>query len=132
MDELFINFDEIPVGAASVAQVHRATLRPQIEGDVPQQIVLKVQYPEVAELFDADLSNLELATKLFAPENVDVVKAMRKRHENELDFRLEAANMRECTRDMQKYGVEPTTSSSSDSSTSSSVNDWWWGWPSSS
>ena len=108
MDELFINFDEIPVGAASVAQVHRATLRPQMEGDAPQQIVLKVQYPEVAELFDADLSNLELATKLFAPENVDVVKAMRKRHENELDFRLEAANMRECTRDMQKYGVEPS------------------------
>ena len=62
----------------------------------------------MAELFDADLSNLELATKLFAPENVDVVKAMRKRHENELDFRLEAANMRECTRDMQKYGVEPS------------------------
>ena len=108
MDELFINFDEMPVGAASVAQVHRATLRPQMEGDAPQQIVLKVQYPEVAELFDADLSNLELATKLFAPENVDVVKAMRKRHENELDFRLEAANMRECTRDMQKYGVEPS------------------------
>jgi len=108
MDELFESFDEKPIGAASVAQVHRATLRPRKEGEEPVPIVLKVQYPEVAELFDADLSNMELATKLFAPENLEVAKSMRKRHENELDFRKEAENLRECTRDMQKYGMEPS------------------------
>eukprot|EP00581_Thalassiosira_minuscula_P007213 CAMPEP_0183707806 /NCGR_PEP_ID=MMETSP0737-20130205/4259_1 /TAXON_ID=385413 /ORGANISM="Thalassiosira miniscula, Strain CCMP1093" /LENGTH=611 /DNA_ID=CAMNT_0025935535 /DNA_START=220 /DNA_END=2055 /DNA_ORIENTATION=- len=108
MNELFDSFDEKPIGAASVAQVHRATLRSRKEGEQPMPIVLKVQYPEVAELFEADLSNLEIATKLFAPENLEVAKALRKRHENELDFTKEADNLRECTRDMQQYGVEPS------------------------
>lgn len=135
MDELFVHFDKKPIGSASVAQVHRATLRPRKEGDEPIPIVLKVQYPEVAELFDADLSNLEMATRLFAPENMEVAKSLRKRHENELgksslilssethnltaqlklksimkmplDFTKEADNLRECTRDMQKFGMEP-------------------------
>jgi aarF domain-containing kinase len=59
-------------------------------------------------LFEADLSNLELATRLFSPENVEVARALRRRHENELDFTKEAENLRECTRDMQKHGVEPS------------------------
>ncbi|KAL7431738.1 hypothetical protein ACHAXM_005986 [Skeletonema potamos] len=108
MDELFVDFQEKPIGSASVAQVHKATLRPKTNGDKPIPIVIKVQYPEVAELFDADLSNLEIATRLFAPENMEVAKALRKRHENELDFTKEAENLRECTSDMQKYGVEPS------------------------
>ncbi len=108
MKDLFVDFQEKPIGAASVAQVHKATLRPNKNGEEPMPVVIKVQYPEVAELFDADLSNLEVATKLFAPENMEVTKALRKRHENELDFRKEAQNLRECTRDMQQYGVEPT------------------------
>ncbi len=58
-------------------------------------------------MFDADLSNLELATRLFSPENVEVANALRKRHENELDFTREAENLRECTRDMQRHGLEP-------------------------
>lgn len=107
-DELFVSFDEQPIGAASVAQVHRAMLRPQKKGAEPMPIVVKVQYPEVAELFDADLSNLEIATRLFAKENMEVAKALRKRHENELDFTKEAQNLRECTRDMQQFGMEPS------------------------
>ena len=99
MDELFVDFQENPIGSASVAQVHKATLHPKNDGDKPIPIVIKVQYPEVAELFDADLSNLEIATRLFAPENIEVTKALRKRHENELDFTKEAENLRQCTRD---------------------------------
>ena len=108
MGELFVDFDIMPIGAASIAQVHKATLRPQTEGGSPIPVVVKIQYPEVAEMFEADLSNLELATRLFAPDNIDIAKAMRKRHENELDFRLEARNMKDCTRDMQQHGVEPS------------------------
>jgi predicted unusual protein kinase regulating ubiquinone biosynthesis (AarF/ABC1/UbiB family) len=148
MDELFVHFEEEPIGSASIAQVHRATLRPRNEGEEPLRVVIKVQYPEgqfndvycfktivrfsgnsltclvvppllcvrlkseiknkVADLFEADLSNLEIATKLFSPENVEVARALRRRHENELDFTKEAENLRECTRDMQKHGVEPS------------------------
>ena len=103
MDELFVEFDEKPIGAASIGQAHKARLRSNGE-----TVVVKVQYPEVAELFEADLSNLEMATRLFAPENMEVAKALRKRHENELDFEIEAENLRQCTEDMQEYGLEPT------------------------
>lgn len=102
MDDIFLSFDEQPIGAASIAQAHKAVLR---NGDT---VIVKVQYPDVRELFEADLSNLELATKLFAPENTEVAKSLRKRHENELDFTLEADHLRECTRGMQKFGVEPS------------------------
>lgn len=46
MDELFLDFDEKPIGSASVAQVHRATLRPKRKGEEPMRVVVKVQYPE--------------------------------------------------------------------------------------
>jgi len=103
MDDLFLHFDPKPIGAASIGQAHRATLRSSGE-----TVVVKVQYPEVAELFSADLSNLETATRLFAPENIEVARALRKRHENELDFALEAENLRQCSEDMQRYGAEPS------------------------
>lgn len=107
MKDIFIDFETKPIGAASIAQAHRAILRPSSPDGQPERVIVKVQYPEVAELFSADLANLEIATKLFAPENMEVARAMRKRHENELDFATEANNLIECTRDMQLHGVEP-------------------------
>ena len=77
MDDLFLDFDPMPIGAASIGRAHRATLRSSGE-----TVVVKVQYPEVADLFEADLANLETATRLFAPENIEVARALRKRHEN--------------------------------------------------
>ena len=44
MAAIFDSFEPEPVGAASIAQAHRATL---IGG---QEVIVKVQYPEVAEL----------------------------------------------------------------------------------
>ena len=107
MKDIFLEFEEKPIGAASIAQAHRAILHPLRPDGKPERVVVKIQYPEVAELFSADLANLEIATKLFAPENMEVAKAMRKRHENELDFTIEANNLKECTRDMQAHGMEP-------------------------
>ncbi|SMN22879.1 similar to Saccharomyces cerevisiae YGL119W COQ8 Protein required for ubiquinone (coenzyme Q) biosynthesis and for respiratory growth [Maudiozyma saulgeensis] len=48
----FINFDEIPFAAASIGQVHKATL---ISGE---EVVCKVQYPGVRDSIDSDLNNL--------------------------------------------------------------------------
>eukprot|EP00613_Pedinella_sp_CCMP2098_P056351 CAMPEP_0171863218 /NCGR_PEP_ID=MMETSP0992-20121227/28125_1 /TAXON_ID=483369 /ORGANISM="non described non described, Strain CCMP2098" /LENGTH=82 /DNA_ID=CAMNT_0012485545 /DNA_START=69 /DNA_END=317 /DNA_ORIENTATION=+ len=42
MDLLFSSFDPTPIGAASIAQAHHATLA---DGTA---VVVKVQYPEVA------------------------------------------------------------------------------------
>ena len=48
----FSEFDEVPFAAASIGQVHSATLR---NGD---KVVLKVQYPGVRDSIDSDLNNL--------------------------------------------------------------------------
>jgi aarF domain-containing kinase len=115
MDDMFESFDEKPIGAASIGQAHRATLRPSVVNEtndggniaVREEVVVKVQYPEVASLFNVDFNNLELVTRWINPENLDFVKKLRKRHENELDFTIEAENLRECTSNMQAHGVEP-------------------------
>ncbi|KAL7466563.1 hypothetical protein ACHAXS_006867 [Conticribra weissflogii] len=107
LEDVFLEFEQRPLGAASIAQAHRAVLKPNSPDGRPERVIVKVQYPEVARLFRADLANLELAARLFAPENVEVVRALRRRHENELDFRKEARNLEECARHMREYGMEP-------------------------
>src|ERR1700712_2709657 len=49
LDQVFATFDERAFAAASIGQVHRATT---LEGDA---VVVKVQYPGVAEAVDSDL-----------------------------------------------------------------------------
>lgn len=53
LKDKFDDFDinPLPIGTASLAQVHRATIK-----KTGQQVVLKVQYPGVADAIDSDLS----------------------------------------------------------------------------
>ena len=102
MAALFDSFDEHPVGAASIAQAHRARLSGSGE-----EVVVKVQYPEVAELYQADFDNLEAVTAWLMPQNVALIQGLRKRHHEELDFRTEAQNLREVATNMQLRGFEP-------------------------
>ena len=51
--------------------------------------------------------NLEIVTAYLMPQNVELIKAVRKRHQAELDFRTEAANLRECSKNMRRRGFEP-------------------------
>ncbi|KAI8992466.1 ABC1 family-domain-containing protein [Pilobolus umbonatus] len=51
---LFKEFDPVPIAAASIGQVHAATLAFN-----NQPVVIKVQYPGVAESIDNDLTNLK-------------------------------------------------------------------------
>ncbi|RKF59029.1 Atypical kinase COQ8, mitochondrial [Golovinomyces cichoracearum] len=52
---LFTSFEEIPIAAASIGQVHRAILKSS-----GAQVAVKVQYPGVAESINSDLKNLEI------------------------------------------------------------------------
>ncbi len=60
LTEVFTWFDDTPLGAASLAQVHRATLH---DG---RPVVVKVQYPEVGALVRLDLRNLRTIVGLVA------------------------------------------------------------------
>ncbi|KAG1342438.1 Protein ACTIVITY OF BC1 COMPLEX KINASE 8, chloroplastic [Cocos nucifera] len=51
LDDIFDRFDYEPIAAASLGQVHRASLK-------RQEVVIKVQRPGLKELFDIDLKNL--------------------------------------------------------------------------
>jgi aarF domain-containing kinase len=51
-------FDDIPIAAASIGQVHRAKL---LDGT---EVAMKIQYPGVAESIDSDLMNLKRLVQL--------------------------------------------------------------------
>ncbi|RDW70141.1 hypothetical protein BP5796_08538 [Coleophoma crateriformis] len=51
--DLFLEFEEVPMAAASIGQVHKAILKA-----TGQPVAVKVQYPGVADSIDSDLNNL--------------------------------------------------------------------------
>ncbi|KAL4738667.1 ABC1 family-domain-containing protein [Aspergillus similis] len=53
--DLFSSFEEVPMAAASIGQVHGATLK-----RTGQPVAVKIQYPGVADSIDADLNNLSI------------------------------------------------------------------------
>lgn len=53
--DLYSSFDDKPIAAASIGQVHKAVLKSN-----GQPVAVKVQYPGVAGSIDSDLSNLSV------------------------------------------------------------------------
>ncbi|XP_014559972.1 hypothetical protein COCVIDRAFT_90496 [Bipolaris victoriae FI3] len=53
--DLFDSFEDVPIAAASIGQVHKAVLK-----STGQTVAVKVQYPGVANSIDSDLSNLSI------------------------------------------------------------------------
>src|SRR5450631_4032067 len=98
ISDVFSSFDEVPIAAASIGQVYRATLR-QDGSDV----AVKVQYPGVAEAVRSDLQNLDMIMRMFKRMTPGMdVKAVtaeiRERIVDELDYELEAQNQRSLAR----------------------------------
>ncbi len=104
IESVFERFDRTPLAAASIAQVHAATLR------TGEQVVVKVQRPQVAALVRKDLrvlaylaphlvgripiaalANPPALVELFADTIVE-----------ELDFRIEASNMIDVARVLRR------------------------------
>ncbi len=97
LSQTFADFDEEPIAAASIGQVHRAVL------DGGRQVAVKVQYPGIAEAIHADMQNLRLSLKLLnviAPgvDTVAIADEIRERISQELDYELEASNQRSMAR----------------------------------
>jgi len=93
--KVFLDWQETPIAAASVGQVHRAVTR---DG---RDVAVKVQYPGVGDAIETDLNNTEGMYRLvgaFALKGLDtkgLVDELRDRMRDELDYRLEADNQRE-------------------------------------
>jgi ubiquinone biosynthesis protein len=87
--EIFEEFEGEPVASASIAQVHRARL---LDG---RRVAVKVQYPRVAQLMEADLAALEgifgAISRLEPSINLQpILDYLRWTLPMELDFRREA------------------------------------------
>ncbi len=105
ISKLFLDFAKQPSAAASLAQVHRATMR---DG---RNVVVKVQRPGVREVIVEDLEALEKVA-----EFIDAHTEVGKRYEftnmladlrtsllHELDFQREAQNLRRIHRNLREF-----------------------------
>jgi len=90
----FVEFDKLPIAAASLGQVHRAVLRGG------REVAVKVQRPGIHEQIEKDLSAFhEIAAvidRIGAARNIDaarVVAEFKRTLLSELDYREEARNL---------------------------------------
>ncbi len=96
VQELFAHIDPTPLAAASIAQVHRAVT---LSGD---EVVVKVQRPEISDRIDSDLTVLRSLARLleavieetgvYTPTGI--IDEFDKAIHEELDFINEASNIR--------------------------------------
>ncbi|KAJ1496948.1 hypothetical protein HMI56_005899, partial [Coelomomyces lativittatus] len=84
INEVFDHFDPIPLGAASIGQVHAAKLKDGSE------VVVKVQYPMVEKLFQSDFETCRAFCKLAQPEQLAAFNELEKQFRLEFDFKREA------------------------------------------
>jgi predicted unusual protein kinase regulating ubiquinone biosynthesis (AarF/ABC1/UbiB family) len=104
ISDVFAEFDEQPIAAASIGQVYRATLARD-----GREVAVKVQYPGVASAVRADLQNLDMIMRLLkrmtpALDVKGLASEIKERIAEELDYELEAQNQRSLAR---IYGDHP-------------------------
>lgn len=105
IDEVFARIDPTPLGSASLAQVHRATL---VTGE---DVAVKVQRPGVREIMALDVSIMRsiarAATKMLPSAQVvdlgGVIEELWDTFESETDFLVEARNLSEFKRFCEAY-----------------------------
>lgn len=107
MDELFETFDPSPIGAASLAQVHIATLK-----DSGKKVAVKVQHPALAEWVPLDLAltrfTFSMLKRFFPEYDLEwLSKEMDMSLPQELDFRNEAKNAARTSEYFRKHSDAP-------------------------
>ena len=101
--ELYYRFDEHPIAAASIGQVHRATLT---DG---QDVVVKVQRPDIEEVIAVDLEILaHLATlmEMYLEEvqghrPTSIVEEFARSIANEIDYTVEISSIQRFARQFE-------------------------------
>jgi ubiquinone biosynthesis protein len=95
LNEVFLEFDETPIAAASIAQVHKARLK---TGEV---VAVKILHPGISDKIESDLEMLKNLSRLIEthiPESkpyqpVEIIKEFEKSIKKELNLILEGQNI---------------------------------------
>lgn len=97
LGDVFESFDEVPLAAASIAQVHRAKLKTEMGAE---DVVVKVQRPGIAQTVASDLDLLHslaallertvAESRIYSPTGL--VRQFDRAVTSELDFTMEAEN----------------------------------------
>ena len=113
IDQIFESFDEQPLAAASIAQVHRAVLlkkKDKKKKKIP--VVVKVQRHGLADTFQRDLDIIKTFIKVLVYLNFasyfrwdEFVVELDKTFKEELDFRYEAANGRRMKKNLEFHKI---------------------------
>lgn len=106
LSEAFVRFDETPIAAASIGQVHRAAIHDK--HGVEHDVAVKVQYPGIATALTSDLKNLEVLRPVLAmlAPGADTKGGMDEvvqRLAEELDYENEATNQERFAEMLKPY-----------------------------
>ncbi|CAK8682618.1 unnamed protein product [Clavelina lepadiformis] len=103
LDEIFTDFEETPLGTASLAQVHRAKLRRD-----GSRVAVKVQHPSVRDLAHKDMNMMDRALRcvkqVFPDFNLMWLgEETRRNLPIELDFTMEVKNCEEASANLKCF-----------------------------
>lgn len=87
INEVFSYFEDRPIGAASIGQVHRAKL---LDG---RDVVVKLQFPKAEKLFRTDIKTILDFCRLAMPMHVGALREIEKQFMTEFNYVKEAENL---------------------------------------
>lgn len=104
LSEIFVSFDEQPIAAASIAQVHHALLKDH------QEVAIKVQYPGLEHQMRVDITTMSFISKtvswLFPEYRFEwMLEEFTKSIASELDFVQEAMNSERTAKNFRNNNV---------------------------
>ena len=100
LHDVFETFEETPIGAASIGQVHRATLKSD-----GSKVVVKVMYPGVENTFRGDVRTIKMFCEVAQPVHVAPLIEIEKQFMTEFYYVLESQQLDKVRKNMMAADI---------------------------
>ena len=111
--QIFSYIDPIPIGSASIGQVHRAKMIIHHNSNNNQEtkdVVIKICYPHVERLLRGDVRTIRSFCEIAQPVHVPAMREVEKAFSTEFDYVQEANNLYEVRSNLIRAGLCQSTS----------------------